>query len=316
MRILVTGATGFVGRAAARLLLGRGHEVLALARDAEAARTALPGAALLQGDLARPEPLLDGLKAFAPEALLHLAWQGLPDYSEAVSQRNVELGLAAFDLAARAGAKHVVASGSCWEYAARHGMLAEDAPLKHDQPFPAAKNRLHAEGRAQAGAQGVDLTWLRVFFVYGPGQRPASLVPSLAAQALAGVAPGLRCPANRNDFIHVDDVALACALALEKRPRAGEGGGAYNVGCGSSAGVADVARMVYAALGREELLGDLDAQAAASAPAEDFWADTARAAADLGFAAQVGLRQGVADMTRLFSDMTPRAGARPEGEGT
>lgn len=312
MRIFLTGATGFIGQAAARALCRRGHQVLALVRDAEAARPRLPGAALLPGDLARPEELLDGLGAFAPEALLHLAWQGLPDYSEFVSQRNVELGLAAFGLGARAGARHIVASGSCWEYASRQGRLSEEAPLRHDQPFPAAKNRLHAEGRAQARAQGLAFTWLRLFFVYGPGQRPASLVPALAAQALAGTAPALRCPANRNDFLHVDDAALAFALTLEKSPRAG----VYNVGSGSPTGVAEVARMVYAALGREELLGDLDAQAAGGEATEDFWADTARMQADTGFAVQVGLRQGIAGMTRLFPEMTPRASARPEGERT
>ncbi|MBU1230515.1 MAG: NAD(P)-dependent oxidoreductase [Proteobacteria bacterium] len=312
MRIFVTGATGFIGQAAARLLCQRGHQVLGLARDADAARAALPGAAFLPGDLAQPERLLDGLEAFAPEALLHLAWQGLPDYSEFVSQRNVELGLAAFGLAARAGARHIVASGSCWEYASRQGRLSEDAPLRHDQPFPAAKNRLHAEGRAQAREQGLAFTWLRLFFVYGLGQRPASLVPALAAQALAGTAPALRCPANRNDFLHVDDAALAFALALEKSPRAG----VYNVGSGSPTGVAEVARMVYAALGREELLGDLDAQAAGGEATEDFWADTARMQADAGFVARIGLGEGIADMTRRFSDMTRCATARPEGERT
>lgn len=81
MRIFVTGATGFVGRAAALTLARRGHEVLALTRDAAAARAFLPGVALLQGSLAGADALLPELARFAPEALLHLAWEGLPDYS-------------------------------------------------------------------------------------------------------------------------------------------------------------------------------------------------------------------------------------------
>jgi nucleoside-diphosphate-sugar epimerase len=305
MRVFLTGATGFVGRAATLELTRRGHEVLALTRSPEAAAALLPGVQLLGGALAEPEALLAPVSRFAPEALLHLAWEGLPDYSQAVSERNVDLGLAAFALGQQAGARHLVATGSCWEYAARQGMLAEDAPLKWDQPFPAAKNRLREQGHAQTRMNDRDgetaFTWLRLFFVYGPGQRPASLLPSLVAQARGGLAPSLRNPANRNDFIHVDDVALACALALEKRPA----GGVYNVGSGAPARVADVARMVYTALGREELLADLEAQARAQAPTEDFWADTTRLAADTGFAPRISLREGVEDMLR-------RAGLPPE----
>lgn len=309
MRVFVTGATGFVGQAAVRALLQRGHEVLGLTRNAGAARALLPGAGFVQGSLDEPDALLPELRTFAPEALLHLAWEGLPDYSEEMSQRNVALGLAAYGLAQQAGVSRMVTSGSCWEYASRSGMLAEDAPLRHDQPFPAAKNRLREQGHAQtrmvARDAEVEFTWLRLFFVYGPGQRPASLVPSLLAAALRGEAPALRNPANRNDFIHVDDVALAFALALEKHPQ----GEVYNVGSGSPTGVAELARMVYAALGREELLAPCAGLAAsAGSPTEDFWADMSRFAADAGFAPRIPLREGIADMIR-------RAQARTEGEG-
>ncbi len=303
MRIFVTGATGFVGQAAVRVLLERGHQVLCLTRDAKAAQALLPGANLVQGGLDEPQALLPALARFAPEALLHLAWEGLPDYCEETSRRNVALGLAAYGLARQAGVAHMVTAGSCWEYASRSGMLAEDAPLRHDQPFPAAKNRLHAEGRIQAEAQGVEFTWMRLFFVYGPGQRPDSLLPSLIAAALRGEPPALRCPANRNDFLHVDDAALAFALALEKRPQ----GAAFNAGSGGPARVADVARIVYAHLGREHLLADLD-HSPAGAPAEDFWADMTRLAGAVGFAPRVGMRQGIAGMIR-------RAQARTQGEG-
>lgn len=303
MRVFVTGATGFVGQAAVRVLLERGHTVLGLTRDAKAAQTLLPDASLVQGGLAEPETLLPAVARFGPEALLHLAWEGLPDYSEQTSRRNVALGLAAFGLAREAGVAHMVATGSCWEYASRRGMLAEDAPLLNDQPFPAAKNRLHAEGRALANAQGVGFTWLRLFFVYGPGQRPGSLLPSLIAAALKGAPPALRCPANRNDFLHVNDVALALALTLERRPP----GAAYNVGSGNPSRVADVARIVYAHLGREHLLAGLD-DPDAQALAEDFWADMTQFAEAVGFVPGFGLREGIAGMIR-------RAQARTQGEG-
>lgn len=287
MRICVTGGTGFVGRAVVRTLAGRGHSVLVPGRDPGKAAGLPTGAAFVLADLGEPATLERALGDFGPEALVHLAWEGLPDYGEAICRRNVALGLDVFELARRAGVRHVVACGSCWEYAARRGCLTEDAPLGHESAFPAAKNRLHREGRERLA--DVPLTWLRLFYAYGEGQRPGSLIPSLLERARAGLTPEVRCPGNRNDFIHVDDAALALALVLETRP-AGE---VYNLGTGLPTAVAEIVRLVYAELGREDLLAPPAPGAGAT---EDFWADMGRLRADTGFVPRIDPAAGVASL--------------------
>jgi nucleoside-diphosphate-sugar epimerase len=292
MRVLVTGGTGFLGRAAVAALLDDGHTVRVLTR--QAAPAGLPdGVVPLRADLADGSALARAFADFRPAALVHLAWEGLPDYSEAQSRRNLELGLALFAAAAEAGVAHILAAGSSWEYVSRRGGLAEDEPLEYAKPFPAAKNMLRRLGSALARDRGMRFHWLRVFFAYGPGQRPGSLIPGLLAAARSGREPDVRSPWNRNDFVHVSDVGRAFALVLGRAPAAE----VYNVGSGAATAVADVARLVYAALKRP-LPAGLDRAPPADARPEDFWADISRLAADAGFAPRIGLAEGVGDLAR------------------
>ncbi|MBN2141062.1 MAG: NAD(P)-dependent oxidoreductase [Desulfovibrionaceae bacterium] len=288
MRVFVTGGSGFIGAAAVRLLAGRGHEALALTRSLDRARQRLGDAAqLVQGDLGDMDSTARAMRGFRPEALLHLAWDGLPDYSPAASARNLTLGLGVFDLAADAGCRSIVSAGTCWEYASRRGCLAEGDALLGASPFPAAKNALRFMGEAAARHRGLGFCWLRLFFVYGPGQRRTSLVPLVMDAVRRGRRPELKSPGNRNDFIYVQDAALALVLALEKAPA----GPVYNVGSGRAESVAEVARMACRAMG-----ADCDWEPWPEAEAsEDFWADTALARRDLGFVPAFDLARGLAE---------------------
>jgi UDP-glucose 4-epimerase len=303
MKIYVTGGAGFVGRAVVQTLHKRGHEVYALVRNAAATRVTFPpGVVLVSGDLANVDTQSDMLRDLQPQALVHLAWEGLPDYSEAMSQKNLAMGTALYELAAASGVKTFVSTGSCWEYASRQGAMAEDALLGESKAFPVAKSALRKMGLDLAKKRGLAFYWLRLFYVYGPGQHAHSLLPTLIAAARRGQEPGIRMPGNRNDFVHVDDVALALALVLECCPKADT----YNVGTGVATRVADVASLVYKTLAKPlpEGLAQFLAETTPPPPTEDFWADTTRLA-DTGFTPQIGLGEGIADMLR-------HAEARPE----
>lgn len=302
MKVCVTGGAGFVGRAVVRALVARGHAVVALVRNPDAARAVLPAdVTLVHGGLADTDLLKDLFRDHRPDALAHLAWEGLPDYSEAMSQKNLAQSAVLYELAAAGGVTTLLTTGSCWEYEARHGVLTEDAPLGTAKAFPAAKSALRKAGLDLARERGLAFYWLRLFYVYGPGQHGHSLLPTIISAALAGQEPLLRSPGNKNDFIHVDDVALACALTLEKKPGPGtDKTGTYNVGGGAVARVADAASLVYEALGAP-LPDGLAAFLAGTdhpAPAEDFCADMTRTFADTGFRASIGLPEGVAGMLR------------------
>lgn len=281
MRIFVTGGTGIVGSATVPVLRARGHDVLVLTRR----KLGEQDSGYCQGDLSDTEALAGLLGRFSPDAALHLGWEGLPDYSLTQTLRNLNYSINFFTAAAVAGCKTIMSTGSCWEYAARTGQLSEDAPLSGGEPFHAAKNALRFIGEAVATTHGARFFWMRLFFVYGPGQRQQSLVPRLVESIQHGEPPALRAPNNRHDFIYVQDAARALADVLEQSPPET----VYNVGSGHPTAVADIIETVYRLV---------DASPAGSLtgsgpPSQDFWADITRLKRDTGWQPMYGLEAGL-----------------------
>ena len=164
---------------------------------------------------------------FSPRVCLHLAWDGIPDYSYEYSKRNLDNSLALINmLVNETECRKIIVSGSCWE---------------HGQSFFAwAKNALHAYGSFFCAWHKVDFIWLRIFFAFGPGQKRGSLIPTVYEAVNKGEKPGIKNPGNRQDFIYVGDVAQAFRLAVKKNM----GPGTYKIGRGEMVSVGDVCRMV------------------------------------------------------------------------
>jgi UDP-glucose 4-epimerase len=114
MKVVLTGASGFLGNACLKLLFERGHTVLALSRRPEK-QDQRPGVSWVCADLNDPASYRPALVEFQPEAVLHLAWEGIPDFSLQNSLRNLENGALFAGFAIEQGCRHLVVSGSCWE---------------------------------------------------------------------------------------------------------------------------------------------------------------------------------------------------------
>ena len=246
MRIFITGGTGFIGRPTVLELQKCGHQLLLLApesRRESSERFGGRGIPLTKGDLGNPKKWEVAVKRFRPEAALHMAWEGLPDYGEDISEKNLIQGLRFYRLLGKIGCKKVVTTGSCWEYGIRQGKLSEDMPLHPFNAFSAAKNALHWFGECIAGDYDMQFIWTRLFFVYGPGQRKESLIPYLISCKKMGIKPEIKNPNKGNDFIYVNDIALALGILLEKRIKGS--GVTYNIGAGRLISNVKVLNTVY-----------------------------------------------------------------------
>ena len=294
MRIFITGSTGFVGRHVSRLLAERGHELMLLVRGGEA-YSELEHVSPVRGDLSNMEEWKGELADFAPDAAVHLAWEGLPDYSEEMCRRNLEYGINLFEVAAGAGCKCILSIGSCWEYKDRGGVLGEESLLELSRYFGAAKNSLRASGEEICREYGISFYWPRLFYVYGPGQRNTSLVPHIIESFQNGVEPAIKSPGNRNDFIYVKDVAEAIACLIETRP----GNVVYNVGSGRSTSVGDVIAEVRDIMGVQFGVAGSRVGSAIS-EGEDFWADISRMEHDCEWRPGYGLTGGLKETVESY----------------
>jgi nucleoside-diphosphate-sugar epimerase len=235
-RVVITGATGFVGANLAGQMLADGHEVHLLLRPGHKRWRIEPirehvrmHVVALQDE----EGLANALSLVEPDWVFHLAAYGAypteTDFREMVST-NV-LGTANLVRASlRAGFESFVNAGSSSEYG-----LKDHAPLETDRLEP---NSDYAVTKAAAThlcsrlgrSEDANITTLRLYSAYGPWEEPSRLIPNLAIQGLEGRLPNLASPSIARDFVYVDDVVDAFVLTAED-PRP-ESGAVLNVGTG------------------------------------------------------------------------------------
>ncbi len=244
-RVLLTGATGFLGRPALAALRRRGVETVTLGRRAPEGASA----AHLEVDLLAPENLAERVAEARPTHLLHLAWTA--EHGKFwTAPENLDWAAASARLAAAflaAGGRRLVGVGSCAEYDWTQGYLVEDAtPCRPATLYGTAKDATRRLWAAAAAASGASAAWARVFFLVGPGEPAARLLPSLVA-AFAGERPlfGVNAGSYR-DFAHVEDVAEAIAVVA-----LGDAVGPVNVSSGAPLRIEDLVRRVAARLGAD-----------------------------------------------------------------
>jgi nucleoside-diphosphate-sugar epimerase len=214
MRVLVTGASGFVGGVACGQLRQRGHEVLALVRRPGSEP---PGTTAVHADLTDAERLRAAVAEAAPEGVLHLAAEIASQRSEArIDEVNVEGTRRLLDACRAAGAApKVVFTSTVVTGEADGRLLTEDEPLPVQTPYGRSKQ----EGERLVLESGLPGVVIRPSHVYGSG---GWYVEDLVKRLRA---PGRFCVIGRGDnywdVVHVDDVASACIDALERAP-AGE----------------------------------------------------------------------------------------------
>ena len=280
MRIFITGATGFLGRPLCQSLTG--HELLLLSRTSPQGSQHGPHRAVAC-DLFEPASWLGSVKNFAPDCCIHLAWAGLPDYSLAITRRNFDGGLNLFQALREIGCPRVIATGSCWEYGDLSGALREDQLPGRQGVFGAFKSAQQMIGQSLLSDAGIRLIWTRPFFIYGPGQRAGSLIPSCISAFAHGRTPEIRSPDAVQDFIHVEDVARALA-ALVTAPSAD---GIYNLGSGQPRRVRDMVNVVA------RLMNQLAFDPPRTDAPAGMWADISRIRNDTGWEPQLSLEKGI-----------------------
>lgn len=237
MKVIVTGASGFIGASLLKDCLKAGHEAICLKRpNSDLRRVAGESFRTIDftddaGSLAPEDEA--ALAAAAPDAMIHLAWRGVgnQDRNDLMQIENIALTTGLARLAARLGARRFIGLGSQAEYGPCAGRIAEDQPLAPTTLYGATKASAYLLSKTLCEQAGVAFSWIRVFSTYGPDDEPywmiPSLIRSLSSQGYYAMTPG----EQRWDYCHVRDAARAVRLVSELE----EGAGAVNLGSGASA---------------------------------------------------------------------------------
>ncbi|MBV9010907.1 MAG: UDP-glucose 4-epimerase [Pseudonocardiales bacterium] len=288
MRVLVTGAAGFVGYAVAALLVDCGHEVMGLTRSGT---SALPqGVARLEGDLRTPETLPGALAEV--DGVCHLA--GLTKVRQSrgspVDYWRTNLGgtLALLGTLASARGGRLVLASTCAVYGEQAAQpISEMAAVAPSSPYGTSKLAADQAAADLAATGAIGAISLRAFNVAGalpgrPDRDTSRLIPQLLA-VQQGQAPELVINGDGTavrDFVHVADMATAFVLALHAcKPGNWR---AYNVGSGHPSSVQEVIATAEAVTGRPV---PRQHTTAAREPAT-LWADSTRIHSELGWQAE------------------------------
>lgn len=180
MKILVTGGTGFIGKYVLEYLAATDHTVIVTT-----SKTDFPPATdRLRHRKLNMDKISDEVNYFdeldQPDLLIHLAWQGLPNYKSLFHfEENLPSHYRFIKNMVSNGLKDVTITGTCFEYGLKEGELSEDLPADPQNPYAIAKDSLRRFVTELNKQKQFSFKWLRLFYTYGNGQNPNSLLSQL-----------------------------------------------------------------------------------------------------------------------------------------
>ena len=242
------------------------------------------------GDMNHYDKIYKKLIEFDPEVIIHLAWEGIPDFSVKNCHKNLNSAIKFFNLLIDStNCKKIIVAGSCFEYGTKKGACKEEDQLKIESYFTWAKHSLNQYLSIKCAENDIILNWFRIFYVYGPGQREGSLIPMLIKSIGCSKTPTINTPMNKNDFVYVGDVANAFVKAVGSNLPSG----IYNLGSGNSTSVYDICRIIEKQiLGTETLLIDI-LKNGQQKESINFWADMDKTNQALNLTNYTLLKDGV-----------------------
>jgi nucleoside-diphosphate-sugar epimerase len=302
MRVLVTGATGFIGSHVLLPLIARGFEVHTIGRTTPVNANVIHHRA----DLLDPHRTGEVVHAIRATHLVHLSWYAEPGRFWCARQ-NLDWVSASLQLArcfAEAGGQRLVVAGSCAEYAWGPNCLTEgESACNPASLYGASKDALHRLLHSFGDVARLSLSWGRVFFLYGPGEKTGRLVSDAITSLLAGKRFETSHGRQRRDFMHVEDVGAAFASLADSNVC-----GAVNIGSGAAIPVRAILEQIAHETGRSDLIA-FGARPLSSAEPETIAASVKRLREEVGFSPKFDLARGIIQTVTWWRDAS--AGSYP-----
>jgi dTDP-6-deoxy-L-talose 4-dehydrogenase (NAD+) len=221
-KILVTGATGFIGTNLIPLLLDQGYQVVASSRDPVKARKQawFKQVQYQPWTIENIHPDRNLFEYFnKPDYLIHLAWDGLPNYGALLHTESNSMANYFFcKNLLEHGLNDLTVAGTCMEYGKANGELTEDMPAHPENAYAIGKVNLYNNLLALQKHKPFHLKWLRLFYMFGEGQHPNSLYSQLIQAIIEGKEVFDMSKGDQiRDFLPISDMAgFIVSASLQK----------------------------------------------------------------------------------------------------
>lgn len=239
MRIVITGATSFVGAATVKEMIKRGHDVVAVVRPESKKLDRLAGIVgaekkltIIENDISTPELLPEKIKGTC-DVFCHFGWGGSGSGARtdhALQEKNLEASLKTIHAAKSLGCGRFIFSGSQAEYGFHTAIMTENIPCTPKSLYGEAKLKMREEGERLCKELGMSYIHTRIFSAYGPGDHPWTLVESCLKAFKNGEILSLGQCTQQWNFIYIEDLAAAmCALAETPKEQLDSENPVYNL---------------------------------------------------------------------------------------
>jgi len=309
VRVLVTGAGGFIGAHIARLLVQQGHSVFIIARPGSSLQRlsdCIDGLEVRRADLSDSAAVRQIVLEAKPDCAIHSAWYAVPGrYWTAPENLDcVTMSLSLAQILASSGCKRLVGIGSCFEYDYDYGYLSESlTPLKPRTLYAVSKDATRSVLESFCHGASMSFAWTRIFYVYGPGEQEARLVPSVVLALMKGTAAKCTEGFQVRDYLCVEDVASAIVAVAQSKFQ-----GTVNIGSGEPVTVRRIVQLIGETLEGSDRIAF---GAVKTNPVDPHFllADVRRLQNDIGWRPSYGLEAGLRRAVEWWREQLAAAGS-------
>lgn len=239
MKIIITGGTGFIGHNLINHLDLEKNKVYLISRK----KILNKNFEVIRCSLENFEKKLQYIKKIEPDLLIHLAWGGIPDYSQKNSEQNYHIQKKFFkEVKKIKSITKIIVTGTCAEYKNQTGKVGEKSNISSNNFLGFYKTKIYNYLKKNFSKK-VKIVWLRLFYVYGYSQRKDALIPYIIESIKKNKKIFFKKPTEGKDYINVQDVCQSIVFFSENKIS-----GIFNVGTGKAYNPNQIYKMICKSL--------------------------------------------------------------------